>query len=1319
VESKFERNELETRGMNSDIRELIRLAFWAARERGKPDWWRMTTAVLKNRLLSLTDRQFNEEDYGARTLFEFASKFPELISVDTTTYPPEVELRPTRIRADLWRAAIDYRSGTKYVWDRLQRRARERKASDDSSMILPTLTREAVASWREEFKDRQRSATLPSEIPNLERWAQFGLATQSLPDRLQGLWNREQSWRVWEHLSSWFVQNLPPADRPTIVESSDPAKRGIRARLVAFGAKAAERRDVDPDSDALRQCRDASDWLGVGEILSRRISAGPLSELEGTFAKVIAAWAMPVQPIGVGAISDLIDHLEEMAPEQAAAALINASYRLKKNGVDTPPTASDLIFRLSSVIESVYQLPKQRGPSQLLSAAIAKLASAHDQLLAAVQAFRKTSAVTAKAMSIDLLRASHQYRFFALSAEVGYLRELDILLGVSFRKFCESCERHASQDTARRADELRTQTERLLTASGHTRSYSMLWSTVVKPVVTHVSDLVEEGTRQSEELNRPSLGIVRGPLKVDLGTCGRPTTVSCRLLNNGHGRALRVDMVVNTTDLPVEVELVEPSRPFELAGSSTQVLIFTVILYERCEALRIPLAWICSDSSDRRLEFADYLELEQQRSQPDWDALLLQPPYTINPVKRKERLFGRDTVLKRLILHATSGTSTFLWGQKRVGKTSVLQVLAAELERSGNIVCIFLRMGELVALHEGQIAHTIAVRLNTACANRMEIPSEEYFGAGLNRLIPLIEELNRRSDKKLIVIIDEFDDLDPAFYTGERGRQFVKALRSLSEVGLTFFFVGSERMDTIYSRHSSELNKWVNVSLDRIEAFVDCKELIVAPVSGEIDYEDSAVAFIVDYCAGNPFYMHLFCFEAFKRCVEDHRTFVSSADVQVVRQYLLRTLGRTNFAHFWEDNPELGHKEFAAQGAENCLVLACIASLGGRYEDVDDVFDAQETLGLSEAELMTRGALRQTVERLRRRRVLALNPRDNRVEVSLPIFREWLGENSEQIVPIWREFARRDLNADEIVVPGPRVAETGLGVFPISEDELLAVSQRLVYCGRQKDVAEVRQWLRQFDDDSRIEVAFSLLRRLAEQGYMSEGARGRMLTMVEEAIQHRRTMVGGQAWKIVRGRKDNLCLTYVDSETKSGASTARELAKRIRPGKVADGTGIDAWLRAHAQDDPLVVIVDDFAGTGTTLETGLYQLFSRLPRPLVEDYVREGRMACYCLFSFPEAIDRLRKAFPQIEFYAAHVFGDDVRALDTDSDLFESDEERVYVRDILLQIGRELLSQMPLGWGDMAALVAFHNTIPNNTLPIFWCEGRVNDRVWQPLFPRA
>ena len=116
-------------------------------------------------------------------------------------------------------------------------------------------------------------------------------------------------------------------------------------------------------------------------------------------------------------------------------------------------------------------------------------------------------------------------------------------------------------------------------------------------------------------------------------------------------------------------------------------------------------------------------------------------------------------------------------------------------------------------------------------------------------------------EHKFLVIIDEFDDLDPAFYTGERGKQFVKALRSVSEAGLTFFFVGSERMDAIYSRHQSDLNKWTNIRLDRIDSRADCRALIAEPVAGVIEFASEAIDFITDYTAGNPFYIHNFCYK--------------------------------------------------------------------------------------------------------------------------------------------------------------------------------------------------------------------------------------------------------------------------------------------------------------------------------------------------------------------------------------------------------------------------------------------------------------------------
>ena len=131
--------------------------------------------------------------------------------------------------------------------------------------------------------------------------------------------------------------------------------------------------------------------------------------------------------------------------------------------------------------------------------------------------------------------------------------------------------------------------------------------------------------------------------------------------------------------------------------------------------------------------------------------------------------------------------------------------------------------------------------------------------------------------------------------------------------------------------------------------------------------------------------------------------------------------------------------------------------------------------------------------------------------------------------------------------------------FPIPEDDILAVSQRLMFCGRQKDVAELRSWLRQFDDEARIEVAFLLLKRLAEKGFINEGSKSLALGKLDEIVRARRLQVGSGAWKIERGRLDNLCLTYVDSRSRVepqlavNCGTCCGLARAGQPAKSATG----------------------------------------------------------------------------------------------------------------------------------------------------------------------
>jgi hypothetical protein len=388
---------------------------------------------------------------------------------------------------------------------------------------------------------------------------------------------------------------------------------------------------------------------------------------------------------------------------------------------------------------------------------------------------------------------------------------------------------------------------------------------------------------------------------------------------------------------------------------------------------------------------------------------------------------------------------------------------------------------------------------------------------------------------------------------------------------------------------------------------------------------------------------------------------------------------------------------------------------------VGQVLEALGELDLGPNEQLDPTDFRSAIDRLKVRRVLA--PVDStaggELRIQLPILHDWLDNQGEPaLTSRWRQF-RHQAQKEAIVSQSASISLLGEIDFPIPEDDLLMAAESLVYCGKQKDVAEIKLWLRQFDDEVRIELAFTLLKRLAEKGYVSEGARTIYLGRVEEMIEAKRRDLDGFPWRIFRGRKENLCIAYTDSDEKSGAEVARDLSKRMRPGKLGPLGDLRAWLANRGPSDGVMIVVDDFSATGSTIQSGLKRSLSVInSTPAGRSFLREGRLACYLLYAFPEALDGLRAEFPEVEFNAAFFFGDEVRVLSPESGIFTDEDERKIAIDMLQQIGRELYPQSPFGYGDAGALVCFHDIIPNNSLPIFWSSGNVAEKAWRPLFPR-
>jgi hypothetical protein len=229
-----------------DFRHLVREAFDQAHRSGKPDWTEMTSAVLKNRLLNLTAREFSEQQFGAPSFISLVRRVPDVIEIiddrppfrlrirAPTTPPPIGELvrpsgpsqpavsdepRELRVRDDLWRSVIDYRSGLTYIFDSASGAARPWQATDKGQPELPTVSHSDVSSWRWQFVATVEP--LDDQVASeLRHWAERGGRVFDLPPAFRKRWAEFLKRQVVDRLESWFRSHQLPIPNDLLVPTA-------------------------------------------------------------------------------------------------------------------------------------------------------------------------------------------------------------------------------------------------------------------------------------------------------------------------------------------------------------------------------------------------------------------------------------------------------------------------------------------------------------------------------------------------------------------------------------------------------------------------------------------------------------------------------------------------------------------------------------------------------------------------------------------------------------------------------------------------------------------------------------------------------------------------------------------------------------------------------------------------------------------------------------------------------------------------------------------------------------------------------------------
>lgn len=812
---------------------------------------------------------------------------------------------------------------------------------------------------------------------------------------------------------------------------------------------------------------------------------------------------------------------------------------------------------------------------------------------------------------------------------------------------------------------------------------------------------------QTNPANAPAHVAVRAtekkyPLHLD----DEPIVLAIEVLNSGPGQAFDVEIAIDAAE-GIHV----PERAVYLGGLSAGRMIASLpARTSETPASSSPeVLGTCSwrDFSGEVHHQPFLFELRQQRSDLQWEELEGRNPYALEPIEEEARLVGRSTALKHLEALADSPAvgSAYIFGQKRVGKTSIAKTLKTALESHEHAhIVIYLDAGDYV---RASASDTIAalgsllceeIAASTEALGAIEIPS---FSDALSPLSDFIRRVGRTDPNfRATFILDEFDELPLELYRRSTiGDAFFLTLKAVSsKPNWGFVLVGGEKMEMILSSQGENLNKFQQIRVDyfdRTTQWHDYSELVRGPVEDWLEITDEAVNCLYDASAGNPYFTNLICADLAAQMIAHRDCHATQDEVEQAISTALLKAGIPSFMHFWEDAIfDTGPAAEAVSLRRRKALLAwahCKRERGTTM--TDDVVSDAHLFGLESG-----SASGELTEFVRRGVLVGIG---GAYACRVNLFERWLVDRG--FGEIITDFADRE--------GWERLRRDEERAF-VQPEEILSVTERWPpFRGSRVGAEDVRAWLTQFGPPKSQRLMFQLLTKLqfVSNTQVREWLRASQAIVDRELAQQLPDRFGPG-----RERRSDILVVRVGGPAKSGAVFSKLYADE---NSIYIKNVIDADRLIERLEDPeagkvsALVIVDDFVGSGQSLADSVRDLATSLPTPGLPIFV----VALLGFETGRVTIEKSLKAvLNPVTVHFCHPLSDEDRAFAPTSRAFDDPTSREEARTNAAEIGARIVTRNPLGWHDGQALIVFESHVPNNSLPILWAEGK----NWRPLFPR-
>jgi hypothetical protein len=796
----------------------------------------------------------------------------------------------------------------------------------------------------------------------------------------------------------------------------------------------------------------------------------------------------------------------------------------------------------------------------------------------------------------------------------------------------------------------------------------------------------------------------------------RIVRVKIPLINDGPGVAIDttamivagIDNVLVSSE-PIDIGTVPPGE-FAL---SFDMLIGTPIAEV---PLFVELGWRTARAPDRQINSFD-VTLLAQKPNIDWRALEDSDPYSTEVAHGDEFVGRGEKVLalaNRILKQHVQ--SSYITGQKRVGKTSLALAVQDYVKQHAiepqSIEVIYLEYGDYARKDADStvkaLGEAIAAGLTPFLPPVSHSLRLDFQGslAPLNQIAQAL--LATHPNKKFVIVLDEFDEIHPEMYRyGPLAEAFFSNLRTLSaKRNVAVMLVGGENMPFIISAQGDQLNKFIREPLDYFsrsdewDNFVELARQARQKDAVPLTWHESALSELFNYTNGHPYYTKLLCARIFQNAVSDRDTEITVDEVQRAVTGVVDTLDTNAFAHFWKDGIPQSREEAEVIALKRCRVLVAMARTRrqGRPLSAECIAENKGSALLATSEIVPvlndfcrREILREKVE----------------YEFVVPLFEQWLVQTGiNKLVA--------DTLGDEIAGSIQREEDKA---YVTSPEIALLVERWPLYRGRRISTEDVRAWLDQRKSFREQRLLFKLIKNIR---FISEDEIREKLRTAHSIVKRHTTAFTPESRA---QRRYDIMVTYVDGPAKSGSRYADRYAEEnlistqcvVAPETFAQRVPEHEERRGITVNG--VVIVDDFAATGRSLASNL-ENFVNENSSFLRD--RNITVVIIALLATREADEYMRTAirrlpYKNVDFRVCEVLQDRAYAFREGNGIWASADEATLAKALVVEIGRQIYKNEPLGYGDLGLLVAFNDTVPNNSLPILHAAAT---NVWRPLIAR-